>query len=143
MGWKSDWLYQLVFDQFQRAWIKAQRDGEGRFGPASNSLVVTLYNEAIFDSGCQYCRGTAIRSWRFNGHDWAEYDLSTQLAVPVTHGMLYETAIGRFHISDDRRVVTIEFTFGPRYGRGFVFLVHGQGTTAKLIPKPDSSTWSS
>ena len=144
MGWKSDWLYQLIFDQFERAWSQAQADGESRFGPASTSLLVGEYDKAVGDGSPPYCRGNVVRAWNFAGREWNSEAAAELLRHNgSTHGMFYHTAMGGFCISADRKTVMIEYRFGPRYGRGFVFIVQGQGDTARLLPKPDSVIWHS
>lgn len=145
MGWKTDWLYHLVFEQFEHAWAKAQKEGESRFGPASARLVISQYNERHEAGSPYYCRGGSSRSWNYAGRHWEEETSSVECVAEdnAVHGMFYHTALGRFYISEDRKTVIIEYTFGPRYGRGFVFLVKGQGKAAELLPKPDSITWCS
>src|SRR5262244_3133916 len=77
MGWKSDWLYRLVFAQFEEAWTTAQKQGAGRFGPPSVQLFVSQFNEAGANSDRApiFCRGTALRTWHYAGHDWDETPL--------------------------------------------------------------------
>ena len=142
MGWKPDWLYRLVFEHFQRAWDKVQQEGEGRLGPASASLWVTQYSEAHAGASPYFCRGQPVRAWSYVGERWEEVPAVECVADDnAVHGMFYHKAIGRFHISEDRKTVIIEYTFGPRYGRGFVLAVKGQGKTAELVPKSDSIMW--
>ena len=31
MGWQSDWLYDLIFDEIERVWKRVLRDGRGQF----------------------------------------------------------------------------------------------------------------
>ena len=40
MGWQSDWLYNLIFDEVERIWKRALRDGRGQFGPAPTVFVI-------------------------------------------------------------------------------------------------------
>lgn len=144
MGWKSDWLYRIVFAEFEQAWKVAQKQGTGRFGPPSSELVVTQYGgtEASEDQRPIGCRGDALRSWRYAGDDWEETTLPDFKTKPnPIRGMYYERASGNFHISADRKTVVIEHVFGPRYGHGTAFLVHSQGPTAYLSPKPDAIGW--
>lgn len=62
MGWKTDWLYQLVFEQFELAWDKAQQEGEGRFGPASARIVVSQFGEGEETGSPGMCKGHLSRS---------------------------------------------------------------------------------
>ena len=140
MGWKSDWLYRLVFNYLELAWTTAQRDGECRFGLAPTLLRVTEFfaytDGQQFASLCQ-----PQRCWVYNGFEWREEEMLERYPVNSVFGMFYIEVRGGFFISADRKKVVIEYRFGPRYGRGGVFVVHGQGTRATLLPKLDSIGW--
>lgn len=142
MGWKSDWLYQLIFKQYELAWAKAQRDGEGHFGPASARLRVCQLPE-IDLSSVPLCRGEATRCWLYDGTGWIIDDSSVPPAEPTLQGMFFSEARGRFAISEDRKSLVIEFSFGPRYGRGFQYMVRGQGPSAVLAVDPNGTSWCS
>jgi hypothetical protein len=142
MGWKADWLYRPVFEQFERAWAKAQKEGEGGLGPASAELLVTQYNEVNADHAPYCFGGQSVRSWRYTGQRWEEsYSAERTTEDNAVHGMFYHRAAGSFCISEGRKTVIIEYLFGPLYVRGFVFCVRGQGKTAELVPQPDAVTW--
>lgn len=144
MGWKSDWLYRLVFQQFEQAWMKAQAEGASRFGPAPESLLVGQHSETIVDGVSPYCRGPIARKWCYAGGDWTELESGRSTSVDhAVRGMFFQTAIGRFCISPDRMTVVIEYVLGPRYGRGFTLTVEGQGDSAVLMPETDSVMWHS
>jgi hypothetical protein len=49
-------------------------------------------------------------------------------------GMFYERGVVEFFIDTDRKRVLFTYTLGPRYGRGMIFRVVGQGTTGRLTP---------
>jgi hypothetical protein len=140
MGWKSDWLYRLVFNYLELAWTTAQRDGESRFGPAPTLLRVTEFfadnDGQQFPSLCQ-----PRRCWVYNGLEWRAEKMPEPYPVNSVVGMFYIEARGGFFISADRKMVVIEYRFGPRYGRGGVFVVQGQGTRASLLPEQDSIGW--
>ena len=50
-----------------------------------------------------------------------------------------------FHIAPDRKRVVITYVVGPRYARGLVLKVEGQGESGndrgRLIPDPDANSW--
>lgn len=119
MGWQTDWLYQAIFNEYRRAWDKAQQEGRGQFGPASARLIVCEFSDADFERPT--CRGDRIRVWTFAGIDFhfvpnAEFE---ELRSGEITGMFYTTAVAGFHITGDRKRVVLEYCFGPRYGRGF------------------------
>ena len=43
MGWQSDWLYRLIFDEVTKLWSQAQQEGAGRFGPAPDRFYIQQY----------------------------------------------------------------------------------------------------
>jgi hypothetical protein len=61
MGWQSDWLYQLIFDEVEKVWKRAKKEGEGRFGPAPVDLLISEMLEADWEES--RCRGNAHRQW--------------------------------------------------------------------------------
>lgn len=142
MGWKSDWLYALVLAKFERAWQQAQKQGQGRFGPASADMLISQSAESDWGKVAVRCCGRVIRRWRYTGCSFEP--VPTRTTMPDDNpicGMFYEHATGTFHISPDRKTVVLEYTFGPRYGRGFVYVVESQGHTGRLREKPDAPMW--
>jgi len=141
MGWKSDWLYHLIINEFRKAWKKAQKEGSGNFGPCSDEMIVYQY------SGCDLnnsrCNGECLRAWIFNGDAFEAVspDRVEKLKKSETQGMFYKQATGQFNISKNRRHVVLEYIFGPRYGRGYVFDVVGQGKKGCLQLKPGNAFW--
>src|SRR4051794_636805 len=65
MGWQSDWLYQLIFDEVRRAWRKAIREGRGKFGPAPTSGLVKELPDADWEAA--RCFGQVQRMWLYCG----------------------------------------------------------------------------
>lgn len=136
MGWQSDWLYQLVFDQVKKVWDRAIRDGAGRFGPPPNSLLISQMSDADWEQ--VRCRGDIRRQWTYQG---SEPEPLTRAAGDDTdlgerRGMFYERGAVAFCIDSDRKRVLFTFTLGPRYGRGLIFGVVGQGAKGRLGPSP-------
>ena len=134
MGWQSDWLYQLVFDEVDRVWHRAIKDGAGRFGPAPTTLLISEMRDADWENA--RCRGDAHRQWTYQGGQPELVPLAEDGAVDVgeQRGMVYERAAVTFCIDCDRKRIVFNYTLGPRYGRGMVFAVIGQGAKGRLSP---------
>ena len=138
MGWKTDWLYRLVFQEFSCAWDRAQGEGGDTSGRPPVALHVTEHDD-VCPEGPAFCCGEPIRSWDFAGEGWEEVPLRERTPDDrAVHGMFVRVAVGSFHISEDRKTMAVEYVFGPRYGHGSIFAVRGQGKRAKLVPKPGS-----
>jgi hypothetical protein len=133
MGWQSDWLYQLIFDEVERVWKRARKDGAGRFGPPSTAFLISEMPEADWEH--IRCHGDAHRQWTYKGGDpepapCVVYDTD----LGEQRGMFYERGVVEFFIDTDRKRVLFTYTLGPRYGRGMIFGVVGQGTKGRLTP---------
>jgi hypothetical protein len=134
MGWQSDWLYQLIFHEVERVWRVAVKEGAGRLGPAPTILQVSEMDEA--DWVHAWCRGVVLRRWTLQGGKPESLTLDQQGDADLgeRRGMFYERSAASFCIDSDRKRVLFTYTLGPRYGRGMVFDVMGQGTKGKLRP---------
>lgn len=103
-------------------------------GPPPTALVVREMAEADWD--CPNCVGSVLRQWLYRGgepellplHDRADTD------VGELRGQFYERGMVAFHVAPDRRRVLFTFGVGPRYGRGLILRVEGQGSDGRLIP---------
>jgi hypothetical protein len=137
--WKTDWLYKLVFQHFENAWLDVKDD---RFLGAipPEEFLITQFDEMDDDGGIR--RGKPIRFWQYIGDDFIEVQERDNYreSNPVRYPR-YKYATGRFAISPDRKTVYIDYVFGPLYGRGYTFLVQGEGDKAKLVPKPGGFHW--
>lgn len=141
MGWKSDWLYRRVFEQFEKVWSDTHKS-DRPFGPPPVEIFVTEYDQAVADNTSCHCKGNQIRMWRYTGGTW---DLLKEPGGasrdnPI-QGMYFQTARGCFHISKNRKTIVIQYTFGPRFGQSFAWAVQGQGRSTRLIRKPDTIGW--
>ncbi len=146
MGWRTDWLYGLIFAEFRAVWAKAQREGHGDHGPAPAEMLISEYRETRCSESAVRCCGGVLRHWQYRGESFEE--LAEPLEEPdcnPVRGMFYARASGAFNVSPDRKTVVLEYWFGPRYGRGFVYDVQGQGTFGKgrgqLTDKPNVPMW--
>lgn len=62
MGWKTDWLYSLIFAEVHRLWDCARRESErmgSDFGPAPGALIISEYSDGNFTNAT--CRGLRKR----------------------------------------------------------------------------------
>jgi hypothetical protein len=59
----------------------------------------------------------------------------------TVRGMFFMDGIVQFFITDDRKRVVWNHWLGRRYGRGKVFRVVGQGSTATLEKDPEFGEW--
>jgi hypothetical protein len=135
MGWQSDWLYQLIFDEVETVWGRAIKDGAGQFGPAPTAFIVSEMRDADWEEHPR-CRGDAHRQWTFQGGKPETLDRAagSQIDLGKRRGMFYERGGVWFCIDTDRRRVLFTYTLGPRYGRGMIFDVVGQGAKGKFRP---------
>lgn len=134
MGWQSDWLYQLVFAEVERVWHRACLDGQGNLGPAPDVLLVYEASEADWER--VRCRYGVRRRWSFRGGqpELLSGEASAANDLGERRGMFYERGRVEFCVAADRARVLLTYTLGPRYGRGAIFDVVGQGTRGRLAP---------
>jgi len=134
MAWQSDWLYQLIFDEVRRVWQRASKEGAGQFGPAPTSFLITEMSEADWET--VRCGGAGHRQWIYQGSQFEPTPLAegTETDLGERRGIFYERGAVAFHIDSGRKRVLFTYNLGPRYGRGFVFEVIGQGAKGTLSP---------
>jgi hypothetical protein len=146
MGWKSDWLYNLIFREVETLWERARRearDSPELFGPGPTALLVDECSGMDWDQ--VYCLKPDTRHWVYDGEAFQpsadgqrwEPDLTTPRHAFFRIGSV------RFHVAPDRKRVGLAIILGPLYGRGFVFTVHGQGRTARLVKDQHANWWAS
>jgi len=134
MGWQSDWLYQLIFDEVEQVWQRARKDGAGHFGPAPTTFLISEMREANWDD--MRCRGDAQRHWTYQGGQPEPMALTkgSDADLGEQRGMFYARGAVAFCIDANRKRVLFTYALGPRYGRGMVFGVIGQGAKGRLSP---------
>lgn len=134
MGWRTDWLYGLIFHEVQRVWRRAIREGRGKFGPAPSQLLIKEMSDADWE--LMRSKGRELRKWCYSGGTPeplpVEDETTESLGEQV--GMFYEKGDVRFFIASDRKRVLLTYTLGPRYGRGMAFAIEGQGAKGRLVP---------
>ncbi len=133
MGWRSDWLYQLIFAEVEKVWMRAKREGAGQFGPPPTAFCIS--EMAGGDWEHVRCRGDACRRWLYQGDEpEPASDAVDEAEIVRQAGMFYERGGVEFFIDSDRKRVLFTYTLGPRYGLGMTFGVTGQGTGGNLTP---------
>jgi hypothetical protein len=148
MGWKTDWLYSLVFAEIGRVWARARKDadsGSELFAHPPDYLLVREY--AAGDPSKSVCLPPIKRAWVYRGAGAVvlvgREQESFLHATPEHRGAFYSFGTVGFHIADSRAQVVLLYSLGPRYGRGAAFAVHGQGGRASLTPIENSVGWQS
>jgi len=145
MEWRTDWLYALIFAEVRRVWYRAQHDavsGGAAFGSAPNLFVVSEYEKG--DPSKSRCFAPAKRRWHFRGGDdfgLLDGDVTTVVSGGRPQGMFYDVGRVGFFITEDRRLVVFEYILGPRYARGILLEVEGQGRGARLNPSGEGVRW--
>lgn len=151
MRWKTDWLYQLIFQDVERIWQRAVKDGESPRGPSPDYFVVRQfanmqarpYSEENPKSLSSGMCGPILKRWKFDAegaHVTVEPEEHSR-RQPVIRGMFYQVGSINFYLSPDRKLVAMTYIVGPRYGEHRVFRVAGQGRTGGLEPHPDFMWW--
>ncbi len=143
MGWQSDWLYRLIFDEVAKLWSQAQQEGAGRFGPAPDRFYIQQYADVDWEQ--LFCQLPVMRVWAFEGTTAPV--LVTTLPFPTpdraVRGMFFVDGVVQFHITNDRKRIVWNHWLGRRYGRGKVLRVHGQGQAATIDRDPAFGEWAS
>lgn len=151
MGWKSDWLYQMILEKFSAPFDNAHRRDPNAFpkvnGSPPEEVIVSEYPRIGIESAENHrkrylMRGNPIRFLRYSHEGWEQ--LSTFDYVPPEDprpGMYYQRAGGGFAISQDRKIVVIQYQFGPRYGLHATWSVEGQNRTGRFVLKDDAEGW--
>lgn len=148
MGWKTDWLYSLIFAEVDRLWRRAWRDSEAMgtdLGSAPVALIISEYSDGHFRSAT--CRGFRKRQWKYTDNEQPVLiepdDPGISQVLEVPGHMFFPVGEVRFSITADRKSLIFEYALGPRYGRGQVFHVYGQGKQGYLQPDENALSWQS
>ena len=160
MGWKTDWLYKLIFMRIREIWDRARHESE-RFNQSAAVRVdpdrVQSLPKQLLIQQCAnadllrtICVEPIVRSWVYMGHGFEEQkdvpkDARRRCRVAPSedeplHNLFTQGTV-RFHISDDRKQVVFTYILGPLNGRGYVCDVIGQGSTGTLENSPNSIGW--
>jgi hypothetical protein len=104
--------------------------------------VVSEYESG--DPSTSRCYAPAKRRWHFRGG--ADFglvgdDAAAAASAGRPRGMFYDVGRVGFFVTEDRRLVVFEYILGPRYGRGLLFEVHGQGREARLGQSGRAPQW--
>lgn len=161
MGWKTDWLYQMIFDNTRDVWQQAcsyvKRHNEDALYPEEyltpmESLLVYQFTDA--DLASAWCRGEVLRKWRYAGTTFEPYRGEPPGSSVVKrdrefikfrhiyiHRPISNQGTVCFYISRDRKRVVFTYILGPLCGRGVVYGVMGQGRTGRFYNAPEGGRW--
>jgi hypothetical protein len=140
MGWQSDWLYSLIFDEAAKLWLQAQKEGSGKFGPAPDRFYIQQCADVDWEQ--IFCQPPILQVWSLEATSPPALVVAPSSSPDhAVRGMFFRDGTVRFHIAGDRRRVAWNHFLGPRYGRGKVFRVHGQGQRATLEQDPTFGEW--
>lgn len=145
MGWQSDWLYQLIFNNIQQHWEQVLKDVQCGLGPAPDYCLVSefgsfksvTWQDSLLMASSS---GSVIKRWKLDGTGIQFITEAIQKELTIPHeecGAFYRVGQISFCISNDRKIVSIECNFGPRYGTSRVYKVEGQGKNGQLFGHPD------
>ena len=129
MGWQTDWLYQLVFQEVADIWQRTRNCTE-HLGAPPTSLHIYEFAKADWDG--PRCRGKATRGWQYDEIEGLQPAEVEEVRQPTLQGAMYDIGVVRFHIATSRKQVLFEYVLGPRYGRGQILDVEGQGERGQL-----------
>jgi hypothetical protein len=144
MGWRTDWLYRLIFHQVELIWQQAQKEGmDSESNDSPSYLLVREHGEAACEEA--YCLQPIVRVWHYDATGLAvlpnnEIQKESLGSVSI-RGMFYSSGLIDFHITEKRDRVVFTYVLGPRYGRGQVWEIKGQGASGKLVPAPNTVGW--
>ena len=114
---------------------------DGQLDVPPDYLLVQQCQKANWNNAI--CLSPVLCTWRYSETGLRELSpLEAELETPVrARGMFYTSGVVQFHIAEKRDRVIFMFVLGPRYGRGQVWLVQGQGAKGKLCPDPEAREW--
>jgi hypothetical protein len=145
MGWKTDWLYRLLFSEVARLWNRASKEAASSPEGEESSPEAFLIREFTQgDTRNSRCLPPVRRQWIYRGESFEEItnaDAYKHTNDETIRGMFFTTSSIAFHITPDRKQVIFLYALGPRYGKGRVYLVHHQGSQGSLIPDQNAIGW--
>jgi len=141
MGWQSDWLYRLIFDEVTKLWIQAQQEGAGKFGPAPDRFYIQQFAAVHWEQ--LVCQPPVTHVWSFEGTAAPMFVIPRPFPTPdqTARGMFFRNGVAQFHITENRQQIVWNHRLGRRYGRGKVLRVRGQGQQATLEGDPAFGEW--
>lgn len=131
MAWQTDWLYQLVFTEVANLWNKLHTSKSGMGVPPDEFRIEEMSGAAW---EVAQCRGRVRKAWTFNAESlqFQSADRKASRDRGTQSGMYWQVGLVQFHVGEDRKRIAFEFVVGPRYGRGMVYRVIGQGKRGRL-----------
>ncbi len=138
MGWKSDWLYKLIFKEIEAVWLAALREHKTALNRNQHpgKLLERLIVQECENANWNFpgCLDPVIRQWIYDGIGFSLAS-TDEISAPESHvdqGMFHTTGRIRFHIDSPRKRIVLTYVLGPLHGRGKILQVRGQGKRARL-----------
>src|SRR5262245_52015040 len=111
MGWRSDWLYQVIFDEVEKVWKRAAKDGAGHFGPPPTGFVIREMLEADWEH--IRCGGDVRRQWTYQGgRPEPAACVADDTDLGEQRGIFYERGVVEFFIDANRKRVLFSYILG-------------------------------
>src|SRR5690349_14404150 len=97
MGWQSDWLYELIFDEIATWWSKTNKEGKGELGPPPQYFLIQQCVTAD-SNGFVGCIDPVLTQWRFDNAGLQTMNATVGIPKQVLpkQGMFFEFGIVRF-----------------------------------------------
>src|SRR5262245_41203861 len=118
MGWRSDWLYQLIFGEIEALWLRATKEGVGRLGPPPQYFHIRQLAAVKWESPGP--KLPVKRAWIFDAHGLRPVSQEDQVLPSRSKitGMFYEVGDVGFYVEPARKRIVLAYILGPRYARG-------------------------
>ncbi|RYX82903.1 hypothetical protein EON83_17500 [bacterium] len=143
MEWKTDWLFQLIVRDVEKIWQQALEEStRSTTSLAPDYLLLCQYADVLVQPYSEIAPevddrsllnaslvSPLIKQWKFDQSGVTIHNEShpdSRKRNPV-RGMFYQEGVFNFGFTPDRKLLYTSYTLGPRYGRGQVFKVQGQG----------------
>ena len=146
MGWRTDWLYRLVFEKVEEAWRQALKDAVLTSGIDTMPEYLLIHECANFNEANAMCVLPVLRVWKFDGSTFELIPIPAAEQRPkalAIRGIFFSSGAVYFHIMPGRKQIGYNLHMGPLYGRGVVFIVWGQGRRGRLTISDHHAGWMS
>ncbi|MES2462149.1 MAG: hypothetical protein V4671_16310 [Armatimonadota bacterium] len=153
MGWKTDWLYILVFGLVHDLWAETnhfaeQMTEQNRLqAPQANLDALRVYQCEEADLTKGFCQKPILHEWVYDGSVFTEgvpeearrqkqqHNSHPFAVLPTSQeirGTLFTEGMVWFYITVDRKHVLFTYQVGPRFGRRMKYRVEGQEQSGRL-----------
>lgn len=132
-------LRDAVLEEIQQWWtsVSTKPDNDKVMGTPPDDITVFEFADARFKEGDCAGKCSAVETRNRTGNilppafedpRWVFGNPRPCDLQPYMRGAYWIHAIACFHISEGRGAAILTVVFGPRYGRGFRFEKHGDGS---------------